>query len=315
MPIRPFQPGDEAAQARVYNTAAAPLPGFKPATAAEIERRFRAVDADPASTLYAIEDGGIVGYAVFNSNGRVSYPWCLPGAEGVREPLLRAGLAALRARGCPEAWIAYRADWGPVLEFFREHRFAQVREMVNFVARIEQLPRAPLPEGCMVAPLRRDEVSRLRELGQGVFPEEEGADSTLESFFWENPYVDPGSVFALRETAAGTIRGAAMTIVNPGYADPTQVDSAMPCFRLGAFGTEHQRHKRVNGLFACVFAEERVAEALLAEAARRLERAGLTHIAAQAPSDQPVLCRFYGRFFQRQGSFPILVRRLADSSA
>ena len=29
----------------------------------------------------------------------------------------------------------------------------------------------------------------------------------------------------------------------------------MPCFRLGAFGTERERHKRVTGLFSCVFAD------------------------------------------------------------
>ena len=80
----------------------------------------------------------------------------------------------------------------------------------------------------------------------------------------------------------------------------------MPCFRLGAFGTELQRHKRVNGLFACVFASEPAAESLLAEAVRRLETSGLTHLAAQAPSDQPALVAFYDRYLRRQGSFPIL---------
>ena len=35
-----------------------------------------------------------------------------------------------------------------------------------------------------------------------------------------------------------------------------RVDSAMPCFRLGALGTELERHKRVNGLVSCVFADE-----------------------------------------------------------
>jgi hypothetical protein len=49
MHIRHYQPGDEPAQARVYTTAAGALPGFKPASADEIARRFRNVDPDVTS--------------------------------------------------------------------------------------------------------------------------------------------------------------------------------------------------------------------------------------------------------------------------
>jgi hypothetical protein len=50
---------------------------------------------------------------------------------------------------------------------------------------------------------------------------------------------------------------------------------------------------------------------LLAEAARRFGSAGLTHAAAQAADDRPELLRFYDRYFDRQGAFPILARQLS----
>jgi hypothetical protein len=86
----------------------------------------------------------------------------------------------------------------------------------------------------------------------------------------------------------------------------------MPCFRLGAFGTERERHKRVNGLFSCVFADEAVGELMmtLEPIWSRVSESGLTHVAAQAPSDVPTVCALYDLFLQRQGTFPILARHL-----
>jgi hypothetical protein len=101
-----------------------------------------------------------------------------------------------------------------------------------------------------------------------------------------------------------------MLVARAGYADPARVDPAMPCFRLGAFGTERERHKRINGMFSCLFEDPTDGDALLAEAIRRLESAGLDRIAAQAPSDRPELIAFYDRHFQRQGEFPIVARKL-----
>jgi L-amino acid N-acyltransferase YncA len=310
MRIRHYQPGDEETQAAIYNAAAGALPAFKPATAEEVARRYRTTDPDPASKLYAEEGGRVVGYAVFNPNGRVSYPWCLPEAQGHREPLLEALLSEMRRRGVTEAWAAYRADWGPVLAFLQEHGFARAREMANYVAEVGQLPRAPVPPGQFIARLEQHELPQVLALGRGVFPGDH--DEPLKRFFWENPLLDPGDFFALKR-ADGTIRGAALVVGNRGYADPTKIDAAMPCFRLGALGTERERHKRINGMVSCVFDDEEAGEVLLAEAAARLEKAGLAHAAAQAPSDVPGLCPFYDRFFRRQGSFPILIRRLDAS--
>ena len=145
MPIRSYQTGDEHAQSEIYNAVAGSLPGFKPSTAAEIARRYQGADPDPESRYFAVENGEVVGYAVFGPNGRISYPWCLPGAEAYREPLLETVLAEMRNRGIAEAWAAYRGDWSPVLDFLREHDFIEKRTMINYVAELSLLPapRAP----------------------------------------------------------------------------------------------------------------------------------------------------------------------------
>ena len=316
MRIRAYRPGDEEAQARVFNADAGGLPAFKPATAEEIARRCRTVDPDPTSRFYAVDDadGAVVGYAQFNPNGRVSYPWCLPGYESARGPLLDALTEAMAGRGLDEAWAAYRADWSPVLAFFQDRGFEPTREMINFVAGTDELPGVAVPDGHALGPLGRDDLPRLIELGRGVFADDD--PDRLGVAFWENPFFGPDSLFALREgDGRGEIVGAALAVASTGYADPTKLDAAMPCFRLGALGTERERHKRVNGMVSCVFADEAAGEALLSEAARRFKAAGLGHAAAQSPSDRADLVAFYDRFFRRQGSFPILTLRLRVSPA
>jgi hypothetical protein len=308
MTIRHYQPGDEAAQAEIYNRAAGALPAFKPTTAEEIARRYRTSDPDPAAKLYAVDDGRVVGYAVLNPNGRISYPWCLPGAEDDREPLLEAVLAALTRRRCPEAWAAYHDDWTPVLDFFGRHGFSRRRAMVNYLADVDRLPRTPLPEGQAIVPVRAEDLRRALPLGQGLFPEE--TPEFLGNFFLSNPHFDPSSLYVLKRLPDDVVLGFGLTIIDPAFAHPTQLDAAMPCFRLGALGTETERHKRVNGMVSCLGTTEEAGTVLLAEARRRLEAAGLTHAAAQAPSDRPDLCAVYDRHFQRQGEFPILVKRL-----
>ena len=83
MPIRSYQPGDELAQVRIYNQAAGSLPGFKPGTPEEVTRRYVA-DPDARLKYYAVEEGGIVGYAVFGSNGRMLnfQSWLIGGRGG-----------------------------------------------------------------------------------------------------------------------------------------------------------------------------------------------------------------------------------------
>jgi hypothetical protein len=308
MRIRNYEPGDEEAQARIFNMATQALPGFKPATAEEIARRYRTNEPDASARFYVVDEttGAVVGYALFNPNGRVCFPWCLPGSEAAREPLLAAVLAAMADRGLVEAWAAYRADWLHVIAFFRQQRFGLAREMVNFVAETAALPAGPVPDGLTLGPFGRDELPRLVELGGSLF---EAIDlDHFGAFLLENQYFGPDSLFALRD--GGRIVGMGLAIASTSYADPIKLDAAMPCFRLGALGTERERHKRVSGMVSCVFTDETVGEALLAVAARRFRAAGLAHSAAQAPSDRPDLIAFYERYFRRQGAFPILSRRL-----
>lgn len=310
MIIRQYQAGDEAAQARVYNTGAEHLPNLKPATAEEIRRRYQGSPSLAASTYYVVEGDEIVGYAVFDSaNGRISYPWCLPGYEIVQQPLLETVLSTMKQRGLPQAWVAYRADWTPILDDLRAQGFRETREMVNYVADLSTLPHAPIPAGYSVVSLPRGESEALfRWLEVGDFPEHR---AHLDRFFWENPHFSPDDLFAFRNEADASIVGIALVIQREGFADPNKLDSAMPCFRLGAFGTERERHKRVNGLFSCLADRPEVRSLLLAEAVRRLKEGGLDQVATQASSDQPDLVAFYDQFFRRQGSFPILSRSLA----
>ena len=312
MPIRTYQNGDEHAQARIYNAAAGSLPGFKPTKPEEIARRYQGADADPGSRYYATLGGEVVGYALFSTNGRISYPWCLPGSESMRKPLFDAVLTEMRRRGLPEAWAAYRADWSPVLDFLRDHDFRRERAMINYVAGIAQLPSGDrLPANRLVAHLDRRELPWMIALAPTLFA---GMDPlALEEFYWDHPYYRfPDSLLALKDAESGEILGVCLIVADPAFADPTKIDPAMPCFRLGTFGTERERHKRVNGLFSIAFADENEAHPLLAAALDTDSRtARLTHLAAQAPSDAVSLCAWYDRLFERQGSFPILARRLS----
>jgi len=313
MPIRSYQTGDEHAQARIYNAAAGSLPGFKPATADEIARRDQPADPDPGSRYFATANGDVVGYAVFGANGRVSYPWCLPGSEAAREPLLDTVLVEMRKRGLPEAWAAYRGDWSPVLDFLRQHDFTDIRTMINYVADVARLPpQNLLPSNRLIAPLEPEELPQLIALAPDLFRNVDARK--LERFYWHHPFYNfPESLFALKDTAGGAILGVYLLVVSDRFADPTKIDAAMPCFRLGAFGTECERHKRVNGLFSCVFVDEPEGKLLLtASLFSQASRSGLTHVAAQAPSDAVALCAWYDLYFQRQGSFPILSRRLSS---
>jgi hypothetical protein len=312
MLIRSYQPGDEHAQARIYNAVAGSLPGFKPATAEEIGRRYAAAAPDPESRCYATLDGEVVGYAVFDSSGRVSYPWCLPDASDMREPLLEAVLDRMSRRSLPEAWAAYRADWSIVLDFLYQHGFVEKRRMINYVAEQSRLPsRGDLPADRVIEPLKREDLPRLIALAPELF--RATGERALEQYFWRNSlYNFPTSLFGLRDVKSGALVGASVLVGDDRFADPTKIDAAMPCFRLGAFGTERQRHKRVNGLFSCVFAEDADGELLLSiRPSSQGSCSGIVHRAAQAPSDATTICRLYDRFFQHQGSFPILARRVA----
>jgi hypothetical protein len=306
--IRTFQPGDDAAQVSIYNEAAADLPKFKPATLDEVRRRARAADFDPAGRFVALADGLPVGYAGFRANGRVSFPWCRKGHEGHAEELFAAVLREMRARGLATAFAAYRADWPAQRDFFLAHGFRPAREMVSFLLDLADMPTPGARAGSTVEPMRPDDVPAVLALGEGVVRCRTAEE--LAAHLFRNPYFGGDSAFVLRGRAGGAPVAAAVLVVNDTYSDPSAVDANMPCFRLGACGTEGMQWKRLNGVFSMVTRPGRDVNPfgleLLAHAAGRLHDTDLDRLAAQVPSDAPHLLRFYEQVWRRQGAFPVL---------
>lgn len=307
--IRTFQPGDEEKQAAIYNAAAAPLPGFKRATAEEVRRRTKAADFDPATRFYAVVGGHVVGYCTIQTNGRIGYPWCLPG-QPFEAPLLDAALAACRARGIRRVFAAYRGDWAPQSVFFEARGFRKVREMVNFVQSMIDLPTMVVRRGLNVTPLRPADVPAVVALVPGLV---KLPPDRLAAYFLSNPHFPADSVFVMRR-GDDSVQGVGILINNAEYANPLQLDALAPCFRLGAFGTEGLTTKRVNGLFSLLVREDSDAMLigldLLSYAINRLQDESTEMLAAQAPSDARHLLGFYQRHFRKQGSFPIYERDL-----
>ncbi len=311
MTIRTFQPGDEAAQVSIYNEASADFPKFKPATLDEIRRRHRGADFDPAMRFFALVDNQPVGYAAFQANGRVSYPWCRKGHEQFAEPLIHKVLEALKERGIRRAFAAYRADWPAQLDFFLAHGFQKTREMVSFQVDLADTPTPAARRNIAVSPLKPQDLPALVKLA----PEALRTTSLdeLERHFFHNSYFPADSAFVLRNRDDGTPDAVGMLVTNPAYANPKQVDAAMPCFRLGAFGTEGMQAKRMNGLFSFLARSEnanRLGLELLGHASYRLQQSDVATFSAQAPSDAPHLLRFYEHHFRKQGSFPVVEREI-----
>jgi hypothetical protein len=311
--IRTFQPGDEAPQAAIYSEAARQLPRFKPATEEEVRRRCRAQDFDPRSRFYAEMDGRAVAYATFHANGRVSYPWCRAGAESAAEPLFQAVLNAMAERGIRRAFAAYRGDWHEQLDFFLAHGFHQSREMVNFIADRKDLPAGTGPKTLPVDNVHRQDLGSLAGMAARVRPNLSVEE--LECSWFQNPYFQSDALFAARGSENGEPAAVGILIANSTHTNAAVVDANMPCFRLGAFGTEGMQVKRIDGLFSFMTRDQSDAEPVGLDLLRhglsvQKEKTGGETVAAQAPSDVPYLMQFYERHFRRQGSFPILERDL-----
>jgi hypothetical protein len=316
MTIRGFQPGDDVAQVSIYNDAAGELPKFKPATVDEVRRRCRSADFDPNARFYAVPDGVAgnrpVGYVAFQHNGRVSFPWCRKGYEALAEPLFERMLQAMRERGLRPAFAAYRGDWPAQRDFFLKHGFRQTREMINYVMDLNEMPTPAARVGAAITPLTPDDVPAVVEMGAGVLRTSDPGQ--VEALLFRNPFFPPDSLFALRSRSGGHPIAVGIVVTNPDYANPRLLDGGMPCFRLGAFGSEGMTLKRINGLFSFLAADPREAHAygldLLSYACIAVESTNVETFAAQVPSDVEHLSRFYKSLFRRQGSFPIFEREL-----
>jgi len=311
MTIRTFQPGDEIAQVSIYNEAAASLPKFKAATVDEVRRRIRAADFNPSSRFFAIEDGVAVGYATFQANGRINYPWCRQGKEQWAAPLFARLLEGMKERGLTRAWAAYRGDWHSIGEFFRGQGFAQTREALNFVLDLVEMPTPAARAVTAITPLLPEDVPLLKQAAGDVL---RASAANIEKDWFHNPWHPVQSLFCLRHRTENRPIAVGALILNSTYADPRQVDSSMPCFRLGAFGTEGLTAKRINGLFSFFAVDSHETNALgvdlLGHAARQMQEIDGEMLAAQISSDVPHLVRFYKQYFRPQGSFPIFERNL-----
>jgi hypothetical protein len=312
--IRPYQAGDEVAQATIYNEATAGFPRYKPASADEVLRRCRERGFDPHSRTSAEENGEVVGYITFHANGRIGHPWCRAGHEDAAKPLLQHAMQAMKSRGIATAFAAYRADWDVTKKFFHSHGFETTREMVNFILDQADMPTRPGRRLNPLTPLKREDIPALWEMGAGVIRSK--SPQELERHLFHNAFFPPDAVFVLRNRADSEPLAVGILVSNLTYADPSAVDANMPCFRLGAFGTEGMSVKRINGLFSFLAPSGRdvspLALDMIGHASFQVEEAGggNTSLAAQVPSDAVHLMRFYKSFFQPQGSFPIFERAL-----
>ena len=312
MNIRPFQTSDEAAQLKIYNKAAAGLTKFKPATIIEVQRRTQARDFDPDTRFYAEDQGNVIGYCTWQMNGRVGYPWCLPGSGAVAEALFARTLQAMKERGIRKAFSAYRKDWPGINDFFQQHGFVLAREMINFLLEFENMPTPSARLGNTVTKARIEDIPDIFDLDPRVFRVPNAA--ALQEAIWNNPWFGPESLFVMRNRD-GTPIAAGVFIRQSQYADPRAVDASMPCFRLGAFGTEGMTTKRIKGLFSFITRPDRdvipTGMDLLCHATNQLgEEDEIGCYAAQVASDATALLRFYQRTFERQGSFPVYEKDL-----
>ncbi|HVS34740.1 MAG TPA: hypothetical protein VMS17_04105, partial [Gemmataceae bacterium] len=236
MTIRTFTAGDDVAQVGIYNEAAAELPHFKAVTLNELRRRLHSSDFDPTTRFFALENGRPVGYAAFHANGRVSFPWCRKGRESWAEPLLEAVLDEMKRRGMTAAFAAYRADWPAQRDFFLGHGFCATREVVNFVLELVDMPTPSARATLAVEAMTPADAPAVLALAPKAFHVRDAAE--LERHLLHNPYFPPEAVRVLRSRGDATPIGLSVLVENPAYADPRGIDSDMPCFRLGAVGTE-----------------------------------------------------------------------------
>ncbi|MFO0969678.1 MAG: hypothetical protein U0793_29315 [Gemmataceae bacterium] len=278
-----------------------------------MQRRTRGRDFDPHTRFYAEADGKVVGYATYQPNGRISFPWTLAGHEAVAEPLFERVIQAMRERGMNRAFAAYRPDWMGVHDFFLGHGFHKAREVMNFLIDLVDMPTPSARVANVVTPVTSADIPAILRMCPPALRVQ--SEEALERHLLRNPYFGTQSVFALRRRSDDAPVGVGVLVAEPTFAKPRAVDSNMPCYRLGAFGSEGMTTKRINGLFSFVCRPDAnvyaVGMDLMAQAAFRLrDNDDLDCLAAQVGSDAPNLLAFYQRNFRLQGAFPVFERAL-----
>jgi hypothetical protein len=174
------------------------------------------------------------------------------------------------------------------------------------------MPTASVRPSCQVSPVQRADVPALLKLSPSTLRVKTPAE--LERHLFDNPYLSSRDLFTLRGRAR-EILGVAVLVTDSTYADPKVIDPLMPCFRLGAFGTEGMQTKRIKGVFSFLAPDNKQLPGLgldaLSQATMRAQQTDdIVTLAAQVPSDVPHLLQFYQRLFRKQGAFPVYERKL-----
>jgi hypothetical protein len=313
MIIRNCLASDAEHEARIYNSAASHLPGFVPITVEEVRRSLNGHGVEPAVRIFAEHDGRPVGYCMFEPTGRIHFPWCLSGHEGIGHALFATAARAMAERRVTRAYATCRADWKAQIEFFEDHEFDRVRDMVNFAQSIGDLPTMFQRPGLNVSIVRPADVWEIERLAPNLLRIHGNA---LAEYFLNNRFLPTDAVYILRRD--GVPRGVGLLVDDESFASVESLDPLAPVFRFGAFGTEGLPSKRVNGLFSFLAAPGKdalhIGQDLLWYGTSRMESNTFDMLAAQVPSDAPHLLGFYERYFQRQGSFPIFEREVGTGS-
>ena len=315
MLIRHFVPGDAELMAAVQNAAAGRLPGYRPLTVEEARKRTTGPGFDPGAHFFAEEEQRVVGHAAFDPHtGQVSFPWCRPGCERLAHPLLSAVLREMARREIPKAFAAYRADWTDVWETLADHDFAKARDVVNYTQSIGDLPTMFQRPGLNITALTAADLPAVLEMAPAAL---RLSGPRLADYFLRNPRFAADAFFVLRRKDGG-VKGVGLMVDDPALTPVEATDPSAAGFRFGSFGSEGLAAERVNGLFSFLAAPgkdaELIGQDLLWYATSRADTNSFDNLAAQAPSDQPHLTRFYDRYFQRQGGFPVYERDIGTES-
>ncbi len=311
--IRSFTTGDDAARVGIFNEAAAGLPKFKPATLDEIRRRTHGRDFDPADAVLRRGQRAAAGIRyVSDQRARFASPGaaraanaspnrCSSASSGDEDSWSQAHLRRLSRRldgQTTSSWpmaSATRTTWSTSYWTWptcRRLRPATAPGISAADARMTYPPWLPLCRTRWALPIWRPW----------------NATSCTTRTFHPMP---PSS---LRGKTEGQLAAAGILIVNPAYADPTQVDCGHAVFP--ARGVRHRRNDDEAhqwpvqfpdaGRPRCQPARPRPARLCLADAGDT----DVSTVAAQVSSAVPHLLRFYERYFRKQGSFPIFEREL-----
>jgi L-amino acid N-acyltransferase YncA len=315
MLIRNCLPADVEHEAVVYNAAAARLPGFRPVTTEQIRRTVSSRTHEASSRICAEVDGRLVGYVSYEPTGRVNYPWCLPGHEMLAHQLFTTVLRTLADRKVSRAFAACRGDWENQVEFFKDHGFAKVRDVVNFTQSIADLPTMFQRPGLNITLIKPEDVPEIERLVPGFL---RLTGPALADHFLNNPAFPRDATYVLRRKE-GVLQGVGVLIDDASFASVDSLDPRTPTYWSGSFGAEGLPSKRVNGMFSFLAAPGKdavlIGQDLLWYGTSRMETNTFEFLAAQVPNDIPHLLSFYDRYFEKQGSFPVFERDIGSLSA